>query len=666
MKAIITFILYLSLSVNLFSQKQGQALIDSLVSRFGMETNDTVKAKILNKVGNYYVGVNPDSALKYADMGMKLTTRMKWERGIGAFNTIYGNIYTTKGQLDSALERYRITLTYAIKNKDSINIAGAYNNLGATANAKSDYISAAKYYTDAKEIAETTQNYYNIGIACENLALVYKYQENYDKALDFAQQSVAAYGHLNAQDNIISPLRLIGDIFLRVKNYDSTFYYYQQALEAAKRTNNEMKEASVFNALAEYYCDRGEYANALNAGLDGRKIFDRVGPTFEDAISNRGWIGYCYLNLATQPGQNHGENAKQFLQLARTYLSDAVQQCKITRNRNSQAQFEKSLAEVYALSGDYKNAYENFREYQLLNDSIFSQANKNKLAAIESQNEIDKKSLEIEKQKQAVREQKKNVLISVAGLFLMAAIVVLFYRVSRIRKQKNEELTRLNKELDEANKVKARFFGILNHDLRSPVANLVNFLTLRKIKPEALNKEQAAERENRIGNSAQSLLETMESMLLWSKSQMQYFKPEKKTVKVYDLFSYIKKMFGDNEQISFHFSDEDNVEPETDENYLRTIMHNLTANAVKALTNQPNATIEWKAWRENKKCYLSIIDNGPGIENEKIRALYDETTTSSGTHGLGLHIIRDLAKAIHCDIQVKPGSSGGTVFTLII
>ena len=49
----------------------------------------------------------------------------------------------------------------------------------------------------------------------------------------------------------------------------------------------------------------------------------------------------------------------------------------------------------------------------------------------------------------------------------------------------------LNNQLDEANKVKAKFFGILSHDLRSPVANLIHFLHLQKNDPDLLGKEQA-------------------------------------------------------------------------------------------------------------------------------------------------------------------------------
>jgi len=95
-------------------------------------------------------------------------------------------------------------------------------------------------------------------------------------------------------------------------------------------------------------------------------------------------------------------------------------------------------------------------------------------------------------------------------------------------------------------------------------------------------------------------------------------------------------------------------------------MHNLTSNAIKALNNTSNGTIEWKAFEQNGKAILSITDNGPGVTNEQLKALYDETANSGSRHGLGLHIIRDLAKTIGCTVILQPEMKKGTTFFLNI
>jgi signal transduction histidine kinase len=102
----------------------------------------------------------------------------------------------------------------------------------------------------------------------------------------------------------------------------------------------------------------------------------------------------------------------------------------------------------------------------------------------------------------------------------------------------------------------------------------------------------------------------------------------------------------------------------TDENYLRTIMQNLTSNAIRALKNTPGATIEWNAKKEGNKTILSITDNGPGIGAEQARALFDDSIVNNEKNGFGLHLIRDLAKAIQYKIAVQSEQGRGTTFTL--
>jgi signal transduction histidine kinase len=355
---------------------------------------------------------------------------------------------------------------------------------------------------------------------------------------------------------------------------------------------------------------------------------------------------------------------KVLLTKAEYYLSTFIKKSRDANDIMSVAQGLQKMADAEALAGDYQKAYEYSSQYHAINDSVFSQDNKNKIASLESRDEVEKKNHEIAEQKLQVQEERRNIVFLVSGLTAAVLIGFLFYRLSTVRKQQNNRLNKLNSELDEANKLKDRFFGILSHDLRTPVSNLINFLTLRQKKPGALSEQQVAEHENKMGKAAQTLLETMENLLLWSKSQMQYFKPEMQPVPVATLYKNLQNNFANEEQIHFVFTDEQHAIINTDENFVKTIMYNLTANAVKALRNIQHAKIEWCAWAEGNRILLSITDNGPGIDKSKINALYDETSISSARHGMGLHIIRDLSKAIGCSIQLNENVLSGTQFIL--
>ncbi len=299
-----------------------------------------------------------------------------------------------------------------------------------------------------------------------------------------------------------------------------------------------------------------------------------------------------------------------------------------------------------------------------MNDSLFSQEKKNEIAGLEGKHNLAVKDQEIALNKLTLATQRRNQFALMAGLGFLVIIGGLLYWQSRSRKKTNTTLMVLNNQLDEANKVKARFFGILSHDLRSPIVNLVHFLHLQKDSPDLLNGKQRASQHQKISESAESLLNTMEAMLLWSKEQMESFRPNIKMIAVGDLFDYIENFFGQTGHVSFRFDFVPGTMIPADENYLRTIMQNLTSNAIRALKNTPNAVIEWKAKTEADKIVLSITDNGPGIEPTRARSLFDESVVSNEKTGFGLHLIRDLAKAIQYKIAVESEQGKGTTFSL--
>lgn len=102
----------------------------------------------------------------------------------------------------------------------------------------------------------------------------------------------------------------------------------------------------------------------------------------------------------------------------------------------------------------------------------------------------------------------------------------------------------------------------------------------------------------------------------------------------------------------------------TDKHYLKTIVWNLTSNAVKALKNTRNATITWKTEFLEQHTMLSISDNGPGADSKTFKVLYDDNETEGIKSGLGLHLIRDLARAIDCVIEVDSTAGSGTIVRL--
>jgi signal transduction histidine kinase len=329
------------------------------------------------------------------------------------------------------------------------------------------------------------------------------------------------------------------------------------------------------------------------------------------------------------------------------------------------------LSESHAQSGNWKEAFVYQNIYTKANEAMLNESAKQTIANAEAQfqnrtkqEKINLLSAENKVKNLQIENTRKTQIYLGIGFVLLLTIAGLLYMQNINRKRTNRKLQVLNSELDQANKTKARFFSIINHDLRGPIANLIHFLYLQENHPELLDEESEKRLKQKTTTGAENLLSSMEDLLLWSKSQMDNFEPQPQNITIDSLFSDTAKHFSNTENISIIYNNPEKIELFTDDNYLKTIIRNLTGNAIKALEKTLNPAIEWKAYTKNNKTILSISDNGPGGTNEQFKALYDETTITGISSGLGLHLIRDLAKIINAEITVVTHPESGTTITI--
>ncbi|UFH53766.1 tetratricopeptide repeat-containing sensor histidine kinase [Spirosoma sp. KNUC1025] len=666
------FIFFLHLSGPVLAQKQGRALIDSLTAELPKATNDTVKGRLYRVIAEEWFFTNIDQALHYSQLGLQHTTRMNWQRGIGVFNSYVGRAYSDKGNYDSS--RYYLLKAVSIYKtlNDTWNLASTTNNLGvAEQNIRSNYPAATRYYFEGLKYAEATGDNYLIGLGLDNISEIYRIQKNFPKALQFGQRALAlrqkqSNPDINARRELAGSLASMAALYTQMGNWDKARQYGLRALSEHKKVDNREGLAKTYGLLSTAM--HRDYGQKITYALKAKQLWDSLNPRNLDAVTNLANLGVAYFDLVRYTPPNGSAiqptDRATRLRLAGQYLNAAIRLSADKGELSDQAYFRSNLAEWQALTGDYKSAYENFRAYQAVQDSLYSQEAKNKIAGLEGQREIELRDKQLEINRLTIAGQKRQQLALLVGVGLLLVIGGLLYRQNRTRKKTNTTLLHLNHELDEANQVKARFFAILSHDLRSPIANLINFLHLQRENPDLLPADQVARHQQNITEAAEGLLDTMESMLLWSKGQMQQFKPDVKKVPVDTQFAYLQRFFAGTTNVRFSYDTPDGLQVATDEDYLRTILQNLTSNAIHALKNTPDAHIHWKARPENGNVVLTISDNGPGMSGNQLKSLYTNDAVISGKSGLGLHLIRDLTRAIGCRISVRSEPGEGTEFQL--
>lgn len=319
----------------------------------------------------------------------------------------------------------------------------------------------------------------------------------------------------------------------------------------------------------------------------------------------------------------------------------------------------RGVAGAQEQGGDYKNAFLNFRKYQMVQDSVFSQDIKNKIASLESQREIELRDKEIASGNLALANQRKQRLVLIAGLCLLAIIGSLLYRQNLTRRRTNRTLLQLNSQLDEANRTKSTFFAILGHDLRRPVATLLNFLHLQKEAPDLLDARDELVFQQRIERSAEGLLETMESLLLWSKSQLDQFNVHLQRTELLPLLDQCFRLLhldNGSGQIILVNDVEADTTIVTDADILFTILRNLLQNAVKA--SPPNGKIRIAFERRGDSGMLSIYNEGGVFSQLQHEQLLQGSVQGNGLDGFGLRLIHDLSGKIGARIRFA-GKEGG-------
>jgi PAS domain S-box-containing protein len=116
-----------------------------------------------------------------------------------------------------------------------------------------------------------------------------------------------------------------------------------------------------------------------------------------------------------------------------------------------------------------------------------------------------------------------------------------------------------------------------------------------------------------------------------------------------------------NIKILTEFQD-DHIEIDADESKLKIALLNILMNAIEAVeANAGEISIKYKC--ENKKCLISIKDNGCGIKEDYLGKIFDPYFTGKSTGvGLGLATTRSIINMHNGKIDVETQVGKGTVF----
>jgi two-component system sensor histidine kinase EvgS len=234
------------------------------------------------------------------------------------------------------------------------------------------------------------------------------------------------------------------------------------------------------------------------------------------------------------------------------------------------------------------------------------------------------------------------------------------------------EMKELQLQLEHANKAKSEFLANMSHEIRTPMNGIFGFTDLLQ---SMETDEEKLEYLRLIDFSAEHLLSIINDILNLAKIEAGKYISEAEKTNMHELMETISSIYKEQcekKKIEFEFEIDKGFSNEImlDRKSLIQILNNLLSNAVK-FTEFGKIICEIKKDEQNKKITLIIEDTGIGINQEKMKKLYEPFEQGElylnkkyGGTGLGLTIVKSLVDLLNGKITVKTGIGAGTKFRL--
>ena len=499
--------------------------------------------------------------------------------------------------------------------------------------------------------------------------------------------------------------------FYYANKYCDLFLKYGQTVFSIDNQSNFILNAMTISALIDVK------KNDLNSA------FKKLKTTLDSSVAkkNNSWIGITkgnigdifyrqekfedaiiYLNedIKTSLANNENQSAlnsyleikdiysKQFnSEKADLYLDSAYNLLKIIINPNPKAEEEyitecidvyTSLASRYYKNRNFKDAGKFYaKAFELQNKKVENEKEiqiKNIVQKIEvdqNLNHLNELSEEIE-HKKSISFYFQGIIIAI---FAVLIIYIFFFRRLKLANknliEKNDIIYKQNFDLERINNDKDKLFSIISHDLRGPSKNLQLIF-----KAVADNKLPFSTLESQMPNilkNTTNLVDTLESLLNWSASQLRGIKANKVLLDINDAVENNIHLFEDQAhkknitlQNNCH-----SIMVSFDKNHLEMILRNLTSNAIKF--SKQSSLIQFNLRETSDYLEICVVDQGIGLTEIQIQNIMNKNGVKStvGTIGekgigLGLILIKEIIEINDGSFDVKSDLNNGTTISFSI
>jgi len=667
--------------------------IDSILKELP-KLSGTPKVSALGRLGQLYFYMDYQTALYYARQATleaeRIQDKFYHARMIANVGAVQYRLLIFKHALD----------TFKLSNKMfqeigylpgqvfcNSHIAAIYSRLGLNADAAEYFTKALSFYT-INEVLDSVK-YYNTlkdgpdehqrrfiniyAIAINDFGLMKQSLGYIDDAIKYYNMALELGRAINRDERVGAALANIGMAYLRSDKYQLAKQYLLESVEIFRKINHQLYLGNTIANLADVFIKLKDYRNARNYAENALKVYQNLADS-SNAI----------FNLLADIERNDKNYSKAF-----AYLFKAQEIFIITNNTPNLLLTYNDLANLYEETGDYKMAALFRKKYIQLNDSTFKTERVTEMNNLLAFYEADKKDKELQLLNRNIelttselkRKLQSLVFIVVAGFFL----VVLFalFVIMRIRtknkediENKNKLLEKVNSELQEINATKDKFFSIIAHDIKNPLASIKQVTEIMVDENIELDEEDKKDFNNSLNKSAVGLLNLLDSLLTWARTQTGKFTLHKEYINYFDLANSCADLLEEqasNKNIKIVLDENKRILLFADYNMIDTVICNLISNAIKYTNTNGNIYVRSSISEDNNYAIIEVEDTGIGMSPEILDRLFklDKNRSKLGTNneegtGLGLLICKEFIEKNNGSISVASTEGQGSTFKVTV
>ncbi len=356
-------------------------------------------AYVHRQQGNY------EEAVKRLIESIKIAEQLKNTQVLAGIHIQLAMIQFSRNVYADALQ-YAST---ALKNYEQINridgIATAYTIIGGAHSGFADYEKAKHYFQKAYEMNKRLGDMRQIGGSAQSLAETELRLNQFDKALNYANEAIQILSQLKHINNLIISYTTRGKIYIAIQDLPKANEDLQKALRLSQEGKYKALEKKALDALALLRAAEGNHALAFDLMVQGVKLHDSV------------------LNET---------NSKQINELKTRYETEKKQQEISLLNEKTKLQALNIHAQQLEL--DKQDLLLDNQQLELNNTNLLLSQKENAIQQKNIETETQKKNIQVLKQEteiQQLRIQQRNTLLVIISLLLIGGIGLVYLIQSR-------------------------------------------------------------------------------------------------------------------------------------------------------------------------------------------------------------------------------------------